>query len=150
MAYDSAVRTQFPVVAAKPTGISLKLLAGSSCQNEVHPSLRVGREAEQRLLSGHLAASRAGRGRVVRTGGSAGIGKTTLVAELASEAKSHGFFVLNGACFDLTTTPPYGLWRDIAAGYQPGADLPIIPRVLADDDNVTAGSQLALFGEVWE
>jgi predicted ATPase len=126
----------------------MMLLAGSSCQDEARPPLLVGRAREQRLLSGHLAASMAGRGRLVLLGGSAGIGKTTLVAELAREAMGHRIFVLRGACYDLTTTPPYGPWRDLAAGYRAEAGLPPLPRVLTDDDNVTAGGQVALFGEV--
>ena len=95
--------------------------------------VRFGREREQRLLNGHLAASMAGRGRLVLVGGSAGIGKTTLVAELASDAMSHGIFVLTGACYDLTTAPPYGLWRDLATGYQPDADRPPVPCALTDE-----------------
>ncbi len=90
--------------------------------------LLVGRERELRLLRGHLAASVAGRGRLVLVGGTAGIGKTTLVAAVAREAESNGVLVLDGACYDLTATPPYGPWRDLAAGYRPAAGLPAAPR----------------------
>ena len=114
------------------------------------PPLLVGREREQRLLRGHLAGSSAGRGRLVLVGGSAGIGKTTLISAMAREAEAQGFLVLGGACYDLTATPPYGPWRDLAAGYRPAAGFPPLPAVLTDDEPVAAGGPGTLFAQVRE
>ena len=74
----------------------------------------VGRERELTLLGNALAAARSGEGRLVLVGGEAGIGKTTLVTAFAREAAAQGALVFSGGCYDLTTTPPYGPWNEIA------------------------------------
>ena len=113
------------------------------------PPLLVGREHEQRLLGEHLAAALGGQGRLVLVGGEAGIGKSALVAAAARAAAAHGALVLSGGCYDLTVTPPYGPWREFAAGYRPAAGLPPLPGVLAGDEGIAdAGGQGALFAQV--
>lgn len=57
-------------------------------------------------------------------GGEAGIGKTTLARDLASEAGARGVHVLTGACYDLTNTPPYGAWVELFAACARTRDLP--------------------------
>ena len=74
--------------------------------------LVVGREREQAMLRQHLDQLLAGRGGPVLVGGAAGIGKTTLVEDLARTADVEGAEVLFGRCYDLSETPPYGPWRE--------------------------------------
>src|SRR4051794_12003305 len=78
-------------------------------------SLLVGREHESTVLLLALDRAMAGRGGSVLVSGESGIGKTTLVQSIAAEAGVRGARVYGGACYDLTATPPYGLWRDLVA-----------------------------------
>lgn len=86
-----------------------------------------GRETELAALRGYLAGTRAGQGGLALVSGEAGIGKTTVTAALCHEAAAEGLLVLSGACYDLTTTPPYGPWAEVAAGYPDDPDLPPLP-----------------------
>jgi DNA-binding SARP family transcriptional activator/predicted ATPase/pimeloyl-ACP methyl ester carboxylesterase len=68
----------------------------------------VGRAAELDRLEGVLAVARAEHGSTILLAGEAGIGKTRLVAELATRARAAGFAVLQGRCLDLVGTElPY-------------------------------------------
>ncbi|QJY48411.1 BTAD domain-containing putative transcriptional regulator [Pseudonocardia broussonetiae] len=58
----------------------------------------VGRERELGALRAHVADAAAGRGGVVLLRGEPGIGKTRLLAELASAAEAGGACVLTGRC----------------------------------------------------
>jgi DNA-binding CsgD family transcriptional regulator len=108
----------------------------------------IGRTNERNILRGHLAAAVAGHGRLVLIGGDAGIGKTTLVRSLASDATDAGIFVLEGHCYDLTTTPPYGPWLDLADRYIQTDDRPPLPAGLVGNGIEEIRSQAALFAEV--
>src|SRR5437763_382789 len=88
-----------------------------------------GREREWARLREHLAAALAGRGGLVLIGGEAGIGKTALAEATGREAAARGALALTGRCYDLTETPPYGPWLDLAGRYPaPAADLSPPPR----------------------
>ena len=63
-------------------------------------------------LADGLAAARAGTGRLVLVGGEAGVGKTSLVREFCSQARS--VRVLHGACDALFTPSPLGPLLDVA------------------------------------
>lgn len=78
----------------------------------------VGREHERSALRTLLTAALGGNGQVALISGEAGIGKTTLVEDLSSEAERRNVLVLSGGCYDLTTTPPYGPWLEIAGDYR--------------------------------
>ncbi|MFN8541138.1 MAG: AAA family ATPase [Thermomicrobiales bacterium] len=111
--------------------------------------LLVGRDRERELLERHLAASLAGRGRLILIGGEAGIGKTALATALGRDAEAQGALVLIGRCYDLTETPPYGPWVDLFRHYPAADDLPPLPPQLAQIG--TAGpvaSHDALFARV--
>src|SRR5215218_9146290 len=77
----------------------------------------VGRDREIALLRGQLDAALAGQGSLVLISGGAGLGKTTLAEFVAREAAARGALVLTGRCYDLTETPPYGPWLELARRY---------------------------------
>jgi len=105
-----------------------------------------GRERELALLREKLTAAQAGMGGLVLIGGEAGIGKTTLAEAALREAGHAGFVVLEGHCFDLADTPPYGPWIDLFAHYQPSPASPPVPPAFAERGTVGAvASQIALF-----
>jgi len=132
-----------------PAGMVRPQPPSPSVSPAVRPFL-VGRERERALLRGHLEAAMAGRGHLVLVGGEAGIGKTTLVADLATQAENQGCLVLWGHAFDLTVTPPYDPWVELATGYQPTDDLPPFPAFLHGGPALGAlGSQGALFAQTW-
>jgi ATP/maltotriose-dependent transcriptional regulator MalT len=92
----------------------------------------VGRQREQRRLHSLLNAALAGRGSIAFISGEAGIGKTTLVRNIAALATERGFLVLAGACYDSGTTPAYSPWRDLlCVAAQRTIPLPFLP---ANDD----------------
>jgi DNA-binding CsgD family transcriptional regulator/tetratricopeptide (TPR) repeat protein len=119
-----------------------------SIRSETISSPLVGRELERIQLREQLAAAFGGQGRLVLVSGEAGIGKTTLARELCQEAAAQGATVLAGHCFDLTATPPYGPWLDLAARYRPNGDLPQLPAALLSGKIDEIESQTELFEEV--
>ncbi len=121
--------------------------ASSSRHPDPAPPL-VGRTKERRRFRDHLAAVLRGSGRLVVVGGEAGIGKTALVTALGHEATARGALLLTGHSYDLTATPPYGPWLDLARRYRPDDGLPPLPVSLAGDGIVEIRSQAAFFAEV--
>jgi class 3 adenylate cyclase len=75
------------------------------------PPAFVGRVAEQQFMHQAWAATTGGAARVVLLGGEAGIGKTTLAAEVARRAHTKGAVVLYGRCEDGLGVA-YRPWRD--------------------------------------
>jgi class 3 adenylate cyclase/tetratricopeptide (TPR) repeat protein len=71
----------------------------------------VGRDDELNLLRGSLKAAQAGERRVVLVGGEIGIGKTTLIARLGTDARERGATVLYGRC-DEGLGIPYQPWAE--------------------------------------
>jgi hypothetical protein len=109
-----------------PTAV--ERIAGSATTYALRPApVIVGRALEQIFLREELAAVLGGRGRLVLLSGEAGIGKTTLARDVASEAAVRGIHVLSGACYDLTNTPPYGAWAELFNGCVRRHDLPPLP-----------------------
>ena len=70
----------------------------------------VGRAQEiERLLAAFKSAAADEGAATVLLGGEAGVGKTRLVAELASRVREAGGIVLAGSCLDLTNAAlPFG------------------------------------------
>ena len=105
-----------------------------------------GREKELALLREKLASAKQGEGGLVLIGGEAGIGKTTLAEATLRDAADAGCIVLEGHCFDLADTPPYGPWIDLFAHYAPSPSSPPLPPAFAERGTVGAvASQMALF-----
>lgn len=111
----------------------------------------VGRDREQALLRNALDGMLRGDGRLVLIGGEAGIGKSALVSWLTGTAARHGASILVGGCYDLTTTPPYGPWIEIASQYPVVAGGPLIPAVLRRGDTLTTSmSHASVLADVRE
>lgn len=110
----------------------------------------VGREAEQARLSEHLDEALAGRGSLVLISGEAGIGKTALVTWLADVARRQGTPVLQGCAYDLTATPPYGLWLDALADGNPAGGESVLRHLRLEQGAEPGGitSQAVIFDRV--
>jgi len=116
--------------------------------SEDHPRSRiVGRDRERAMLREQLDRALDGAGRLVLVSGEAGIGKTTLVEDLAADAVVRGCLVLRGHAYDLSVTPAYGPWVELLRRYPAGAQgLPAPPAFVEDVRSaVAAGSREALF-----
>ncbi|GAA5172291.1 AAA family ATPase [Pseudonocardia eucalypti] len=77
-------------------------------------SLLIGREHPVGVLHRDVARVLDGQGGLALVAGEAGIGKTTLVTEVAAEARRRGARVLNGACWDGEGAPDYWPWVQVA------------------------------------
>lgn len=86
--------------------------AGGEVDGEAADAPFVGRQSELPRLRDALAATMAGRGRLVVLSGEAGVGKTRLVTVLAREAWRAGATVLAGHAYESTRTLPFGPWVD--------------------------------------
>lgn len=65
---------------------------------DLYPTPLVGRTAEVERINAEVMAVRQGQGRLVRIEGSAGVGKSHLVAEVARQAQQQGLTIVSGAC----------------------------------------------------
>ena len=127
----------------------------------------VGRDGELTRLLGLLDDASAGRPSHALISGDAGVGKTRLVAELATRAADRGFLVLSGRCAELGDSIPYlpladalreGTTTPGAATEPLAAALaarPVLGRLLPDRDvaaqrggEVSGLAQQQLFGAV--
>src|SRR5262249_3589782 len=117
------------------------------------------RAAEFGLLTRVLDLAVAEEPMVALVSGDAGMGKTRLVAELATVAAARGFMVLSGRCAELGDSVPYLPLADAlrsAAHTSPAiAARPVLGMLLPDRDNAElAGGDIAsmaqqqLFGAV--
>ena len=73
----------------------------------------VGRQAELALAQEKLEQAQQGRGQIVAFTGSAGIGKSRLVAEVIHHATERGFAVHGGECEAYGVNTSYLVWRPI-------------------------------------
>ena len=68
----------------------------------------LGRDSERAELYHVLSLALAGEHQVVVVGGDAGVGKTTLLADLAKRAEELGFSVAVGHCLDIEAGSSFG------------------------------------------
>jgi DNA-binding CsgD family transcriptional regulator len=73
----------------------------------------VGRAHEQQVLSAAFDLTCAGNLQLVLISGEAGIGKTTLVEHFLNRMRTRATLILSGACYDVSSSPPYSLWRNV-------------------------------------
>jgi DNA-binding SARP family transcriptional activator len=76
------------------------------------PEPMVGRAAELAALRRAWAGARAGRGGLVAVAGGAGIGKSRLLEEVATEARAGGARVVRGSGLELEGAPPFAPWSE--------------------------------------
>lgn len=81
-------------------------------------------------------------------GGEAGVGKTTLAEALCREAELRGVNVFAGHCYDLSETPPYGPWIEIAQQIRTAPRPPSPETIAAMPRLASAVSQASLFAQV--
>jgi DNA-binding SARP family transcriptional activator/tetratricopeptide (TPR) repeat protein len=72
----------------------------------------IGRDVELATLRNALAEAGGGRGRAVAVLGEAGVGKTRLLVEVATEARQGGSHVLFGRAYESAQILPFGPWVD--------------------------------------
>jgi len=77
----------------------------------------VGRVSELAALQSMVSELEEGRSHLVLLSGEAGIGKSRLVAELANDARSRGFQVLQGNCYGRDRTSPYAPVLDVIRSF---------------------------------
>jgi DNA-binding CsgD family transcriptional regulator len=93
-----------------------------------------GRDRELAEADRALALAASGTPQALLIGGDAGIGKTTLVAEVSRRADTLGFAVLTGHCLDIATRRPFGAVREALQtqlANRPDETLPPVTRRLA-------------------
>src|SRR5262245_1635534 len=73
----------------------------------------VGRGRELEALAARLQDARVGKGGIVAVAGEAGIGKTRLLHEVATDARMHDVRVLWGRCYEGEWTGPLALWIEV-------------------------------------
>ena len=106
----------------------------------------VGRANERAQLLQILDTTLTSAGRLVLVSGEAGIGKTTLIEDVARKAAERDMLVLSAGCYDLTTTPPYGPWVEILRAYPVTTGLRAPPVELRErGGSEQLGSQEHLF-----
>lgn len=89
----------------------------------------VGREAELARFRQTLRQAGAGNGRTVAVIGEAGIGKSRLVHELATEAVREGFITLVGHAYEIEQVLPFGPWINSLRSGKVIEDAEIVQRL---------------------
>ncbi len=111
----------------------------------------VGRERERARLRTVLAEALAGRGSLVSIAGDAGVGKSRLAEEVASEAEGRGFRALIGRCHEMDVSVPYAPLVDLLARAARSEDAGSLRRALGDEAGEVARilpELRRLFGDV--
>jgi DNA-binding SARP family transcriptional activator len=84
---------------------------------EQAPGIFVGREAELEQLRGGLDAAVAGQGRLFLLMGEPGIGKSRLADQAIGIARTRGFRILVGRCWEAGGAPAYWPWVQSLRGF---------------------------------
>ncbi|MEO6529098.1 MAG: AAA family ATPase [Gemmatimonadaceae bacterium] len=96
----------------------------------------VGREPALDSARAVLGRARDGAGGILLIAGEAGIGKSRLLRETADEARSQGFVVLRGACFEadraMAYAPLLDLVRELSATASPAAVAHVLAPAAAE------------------
>jgi DNA-binding SARP family transcriptional activator len=112
------------VAPARAAGASEHRAPGAS-----HDTTLFGRADELDALCRALPSKPGGDGRVVAVLGEAGIGKSRLVGELATEAARRGAMVLVGRSYESEQILPFGAWVDALRAGQVGEDTELLERL---------------------
>ncbi|WP_043322144.1 AAA family ATPase [Corallococcus coralloides] len=87
--------------------------ASAKRQRQAGRGVLVGREAQRQRLETQVRELLRGQGGVLVMQGEAGIGKSTLLEELARQAEAQGARVLRGAADAVERSTPYYAWREL-------------------------------------
>lgn len=91
----------------------------------------VGREKQLRRLMANMSQAQHGHGSVVLISGEAGIGKTRLAEEVATEAGANDHLVAWGRAYERDGAPECWLWMQVAADLARRADPSRVRQALA-------------------
>jgi predicted ATPase len=91
----------------------------------------VGREGPLGAVHTLLDRARRAAGGVLLVAGEAGIGKSRLLRETASSARSLGFVVLRGACFEADRAMPYSPLLDMVRELSASSSSAAVSHMLA-------------------
>ncbi|MFI9572117.1 ATP-binding protein [Microbispora rosea] len=103
----------------------------------------IGREHPAAMLRAEIARAVGSHGGLTLVAGEAGIGKTTLVASAAEEARRLGALVLGGACWESDNAPGYWPWVQVLRGMRRCA----APEEWAAAEDAAGAGLAALLGE---
>lgn len=114
-------------------------------QHDVVCPTLVGRDSEVAAVRRVLTRARDGSETVALIVGEAGVGKSRLLRAMTEEARTAGFFVLHGACFEAERSIPYAPLLDLVRLFAGSASPAIVAHVLAPaaTDLVTIFPELA-------
>src|SRR4051794_1007220 len=98
----------------------------------------VGRAREREAIAAALRTLPEQRGAVITVEGEPGIGKSRLLAHLATVAAADDCIVLGARASELETDLPYALWTEALAGHVAGASERGAPRVEPADPHALA------------
>jgi tetratricopeptide (TPR) repeat protein len=89
----------------------------------------IGRAGEMTRLREALAQARAGAGQLLAIVGEAGVGKTRLIVELATEALPRDTRLLLGRCYESDQILPFGPWVDALRTSRVTSDSPLLDEL---------------------
>jgi diguanylate cyclase (GGDEF)-like protein/putative nucleotidyltransferase with HDIG domain len=142
-------------------GVAVAGAAGVQATPRLNFERFVGRTAELRRLVRLLDESTREGPRVAVLSGEAGVGKTTLLRQLAPEIRLRGGTLVVGRCHEADVKAPYGPWTEIiesirAAGTMPAREWRELPRLvpalgeIPAENGSQAGTKYALLDEIAE
>lgn len=148
---------------AKRAGRDLVIRATVPSRDQPEPALAFdrysGRVAERERLTRLITETLHDGPRVVSIVGEAGVGKSALVREMASEVRMRAGSLVVGRCADTAVRPPLAPWVGVlnairvlrVVGDHPWRELPRLLSTVADAPGVLSdGSRFALFEEITE
>src|SRR6185295_5961845 len=100
-------------------------------QHDVVCPTLVGRDSQVAAVRRVLTRAKEGNGTVALIVGEAGVGKSRLLRVMTEEARSAGFFVLQGACFEAERSIPYAPLLDLVRLFAGAASPAVVAHVLA-------------------
>ena len=119
----------------------------------------VGRTRERQRLVQLLDGATQGRPSVVMISGEAGVGKSTLLRQLAPEVRLRGGVMVAGQCHEADVRPPYGPWAEIVDTLRLTGIVPprpwrelarLVPALAEEPPGADEGSKYALLQELSE
>lgn len=113
-------------------------------QHDVICPTLIGRDPQLGAVRRVLSHARDGNARVALIVGEAGVGKSRLLRAMTDEARTSGFFVLHGACFEAERSIPYAPLLDLVRLFASSASPALVAHVLGP----AAPELVAIFPEL--